>query len=93
MNLPDYSLLVSGKADIYISNILCPRYMDDNFLKFSGDLAAAVRNRTDIHFGLYHSMFEWFHPLYLKDKANKFQTNLFVQVNTHSYPPTTFALS
>lgn len=47
-----------------------------------GDLAAAIRNRTDIHFGLYHSLFEWFHPLYLEDKANKYQTNRFVMEKT-----------
>ncbi|XP_796773.4 alpha-L-fucosidase [Strongylocentrotus purpuratus] len=39
-----------------------------------GDLAAAIRNKTDIHFGLYHSLFEWFNPLYLQDKANNFTT-------------------
>ncbi|XP_065909748.1 alpha-L-fucosidase-like [Dysidea avara] len=43
-----------------------------------GDLAAAIRNNTDIHFGLYYSLFEWFHPLYLKDKANKFTTQEYV---------------
>ncbi|OQV17346.1 Alpha-L-fucosidase [Hypsibius exemplaris] len=42
-----------------------------------GDLANAVRNRTDLHFGLYHSMFEWFHPLYLQDKANNWKTQDF----------------
>ena len=31
-----------------------------------GDLAAAIRNQTDIRFGLYHSWFDWFHPLYLQ---------------------------
>ncbi|XP_030840020.1 alpha-L-fucosidase [Strongylocentrotus purpuratus] len=39
-----------------------------------GELAAAVRSRTKIHFGLYFSLFEWFHPLFLYDKANGFQT-------------------
>lgn len=29
-------------------------------------------------FGLYHSLFEWFHPIYLEDKRNGFQTNEFV---------------
>ncbi len=24
----------------------------------------------DIHFGLYYSLYEWFNPIYLKDKAN-----------------------
>ncbi|KAK1880424.1 Tissue alpha-L-fucosidase [Dissostichus eleginoides] len=30
-----------------------------------GDLAAAVRNRS-LHFGLYHSLYEWYNPLYLR---------------------------
>ncbi|XP_013422200.1 alpha-L-fucosidase-like isoform X1 [Lingula anatina] len=47
-----------------------------------GDLAVAIRNRTDIHFGLYHSLFEWFNPIYLKDKANKFTTQDFVKTKT-----------
>ncbi|KAF0301354.1 Alpha-L-fucosidase [Amphibalanus amphitrite] len=33
-----------------------------------GDLAAAVRNRTDIRFGVYHSLFEFFNPIWLSDK-------------------------
>ncbi|XP_071493309.1 alpha-L-fucosidase-like [Diadema antillarum] len=37
-----------------------------------GDLAAAVRSNKGMHFGLYHSLFEWFNPLYIKDKSNKF---------------------
>jgi len=45
-----------------------------------GDLSAAVRRRTDIHFGLYHSLFEWFNPLYLEDKANQYRTQKFVKV-------------
>lgn len=45
-----------------------------------GELAAAIRNNTDMVFGLYHSLFEWFHPLYLQDKANKWQTQKFVEV-------------
>jgi len=48
---------------------------------FVGDLAKAVRKRSDIHFGLYHSMYEWFHPLYLEDKANNFNTRRFAQVS------------
>ncbi|CAF0765775.1 unnamed protein product [Rotaria sordida] len=47
-----------------------------------GDLANAIRNRTDLVFGLYHSMYEWFHPLYLEDKKNGFQTQLFPNMKT-----------
>ena len=50
----------------------------------SGDLAKPIRARTDIHFGLYHSMFEWFHPLYLDDKAAGFKTRKFAEVHRNS---------
>jgi len=43
------------------------------------ELGAAIRKRTSIHYGLYHSLYEWFHPLYLQDKANGFKTQAFVQ--------------
>ncbi|CAB1320329.1 unnamed protein product [Coregonus sp. 'balchen'] len=33
---------------------------------------------SGLHFGLYHSLYEWFHPLYLKDKASGFKTQEFV---------------
>ncbi|CAL4120940.1 unnamed protein product, partial [Meganyctiphanes norvegica] len=43
-----------------------------------GDLATALRNVTpDIHFGVYHSLYEWYNPLYQMDKKNHFQTNKF----------------
>ena len=51
-----------------------------SILNFSGDLATAIRARGNITFGLYHSMFEWFHPLYLEDKQNGFKTQLFPAV-------------
>ena len=44
---------------------------------FPGDLAKSIKSKTDIHFGLYHSLFEWFNQLYLTDKANHFSTQLF----------------
>ena len=56
------------------------------FSWYAGELAAAIRNKTDIKFGVYHSLFEWFNPLYLQDKANKFKTQKFVSVQTiHLY--------
>ena len=45
-----------------------------------GDLAKAIRNRTDLVFGLYHSLYEWFHPLYLEDKRNGYKTQFFTNV-------------
>uniref|UniRef100_A0A6A7G4B0 alpha-L-fucosidase n=1 Tax=Hirondellea gigas TaxID=1518452 RepID=A0A6A7G4B0_9CRUS len=48
-----------------------------------GELADAIRKKTPhIHFGLYHSMFEWFNPFYIADKANNYQTNDFVERKT-----------
>uniref|UniRef100_H2YIK7 alpha-L-fucosidase n=1 Tax=Ciona savignyi TaxID=51511 RepID=H2YIK7_CIOSA len=47
-----------------------------------GELAHSIKNRTSMHFGLYHSLYEWFNPLYLEDKENKFQTNRFVAEKT-----------
>jgi alpha-L-fucosidase len=53
-----------------------------------GDLAVAVKNVTSPHtskvlkFGLYHSLYEWFNPLYHVDKANNFTTQHFVDLKT-----------
>lgn len=46
-----------------------------------GELGAAVRKRN-IRYGLYHSLFEWFHPLYLLDKKNGLKTQHFVSTKT-----------
>ncbi|XP_033222211.1 alpha-L-fucosidase-like [Belonocnema kinseyi] len=43
-----------------------------------GELAKAIRSKTNLTFGLYHSLYEWFNPLYLEDKNNNFTTNSFV---------------
>ncbi|XP_015262659.1 PREDICTED: tissue alpha-L-fucosidase [Gekko japonicus] len=42
-----------------------------------GELGAALRERN-IHYGLYHSLFEWFNPLYLADKKAGFKSQYFV---------------
>ena len=34
-----------------------------------GELAEAIRAQGGVRFGLYHSLFEWYHPLYLQDKV------------------------
>ncbi|XP_066126213.1 tissue alpha-L-fucosidase [Saccopteryx bilineata] len=46
-----------------------------------GELGTAVRKRN-IRYGLYHSLLEWFHPLYLLDKKNGFKTQYFVTAKT-----------
>ena len=46
----------------------------------TGDLADAVRNYTDLKFGVYHSLFEFFNPLYLQDEANGYRTQEYVKV-------------
>lgn len=43
-----------------------------------GDLANSIRTNTSLKFGLYHSLFEWFNPMYLNDKQQSFEDNLFV---------------
>ncbi|XP_008846826.1 tissue alpha-L-fucosidase [Nannospalax galili] len=46
-----------------------------------GELGAALRMRN-IRYGLYHSLLEWFHPLYLLDKKNGLKTQHFVTAKT-----------
>ena len=41
-----------------------------------GDLTNSVR-AAGLHMGLYHSLREWYHPLYLKDNEDNCSTTLF----------------
>ncbi|XP_065176508.1 alpha-L-fucosidase-like [Sycon ciliatum] len=47
-----------------------------------GELAAAVRKHPSLHFGLYHSLFEWFNPIFLQDQKNNFTTQNFIREKT-----------
>ena len=60
--------------------LLCSSVAVCEQMIFVGKLASAIRRRTDIRFGLYHSLLEWFNPLYLEDKAAKYKTQKFVEV-------------
>ena len=53
---------------------------------FSGELAQAIQKNTNLVFGLYHSLFEWFNPLYLKDQANSYHTQDYVKVADFFFP-------
>jgi len=48
----------------------------------AGELANSIRAKTDLKFGLYHSLFEWFNPLYLQDMENNSTTQTFVKQKT-----------
>ena len=50
-------------------------------LYFAGELAEAFRSRTDVHFGIYFSLFEWFHPLLLFDQQNGYKTREYPKVS------------
>ena len=52
----------------------------DYFQLFTGEFSTAIK-KSGLHLGLYHSLYEWFNPLYMKDKANNFTTKEFVKVH------------
>ncbi|KAK9498474.1 hypothetical protein O3M35_003107 [Rhynocoris fuscipes] len=43
-----------------------------------GELRDAIASKKGLRFGLYHSLYEWFNPLYISDKKNNFSTQNFV---------------
>ncbi|CAG0922794.1 unnamed protein product, partial [Notodromas monacha] len=43
-----------------------------------GELSKAIKTHRGMKFGLYYSLYEWFNPLYQKDKANGWTTRDFV---------------
>ncbi|XP_025419709.1 alpha-L-fucosidase-like isoform X2 [Sipha flava] len=43
-----------------------------------GELSRAVRNLNSTRFGVYHSLYEWFNPLWVQDKQSNLTTRTFV---------------
>jgi len=41
------------------------------------EFAAAIR-ATNVTFGIYHSLYEWFNPIYLEDKENEGRTQTYI---------------
>lgn len=44
-----------------------------------GELARAIRKKGGMRFGLYYSLYEWFNPLYQRDKAACWATDEYVK--------------
>lgn len=44
-----------------------------------GELSKAIQNKTDLRFGVYHSLYEWFNPMYTSDKSSNFTEDNFVK--------------
>ncbi len=71
---------VGPKRDLLgIELYFCIRF--NTFFLITGDLAKSVRNKTDLHFGVYHSLLEWFNPLMEEDVKNGNKTHYFVDVS------------
>ena len=62
---------------------------DANFLKVGpardivGEFSKAVKNANTMHLGLYHSLFEWFNPLFAMDSQNGFTTRNYIKVGKY----------
>jgi alpha-L-fucosidase len=44
-----------------------------------GEFAKAIKAKPNLHLGLYHSLLDWYHPLYMQDKASGWKSNTFPQ--------------
>ena len=49
-----------------------------------GEFSLAM-HKSYLHLGLYHSLYEWFNPLFKEDVDNLFQTNVFPATKVSKY--------
>ena len=62
------------------THVLCDgqvQTVGEKLAQLVGELSQSIR-MAGMHMGLYHSIFEFYHPLYLEDKANNFTTSRYV---------------
>ncbi len=52
--------------------------MIDDENTFAGDLRDAIKANTTLKFGLYHSLYEFYNPLWMRDRDNNHTTTEFV---------------
>ena len=49
-------------------------------------LAKSIRTKTNLRFGLYHSLMDWYNPLFEQDRLLNWTTNDFVTVSFRNDP-------
>lgn len=81
VKVSEMSRLIYRELDLFVINRISIGRNYLYLLFIVGELATAIRSKTKIHLGLYHSLLEWFNPLYMADKANNFTTQDFVTVS------------
>lgn len=53
-------------------------YFENFIYEYLGDLSRAIRSLNATRFGVYHSLYEWFNPLWMQDKQANLTTRYFV---------------
>jgi len=54
------------------------QYGFENFSFLNFNQKCLICSIRSLHYGLYNSLFEWFNPIYLRDKESGFKTQDYV---------------
>lgn len=57
----------------------------NNQIQSLGEIRDAILDVGGIRFGTYYSLFEWFNPLYLRDRENNGSTTDYVEVKIEPF--------